>query len=289
MQYIWHILISIEVYAILAMALNVQLGFGGLLNLAMGAFYGIGAYTYALFSLKAGLNFTTAIIIAISINVFFSFLISLAAMRFKGDVFVLISLAFQIITISLLWNLENVTGGVFGLAGINPPVILGFSINTLPRFFILGFIFLSIAILVISFLEHSAFGRTLQSIRDDYLACLSLGKNIVAFRIKSGALSSGLATFAGVLYATYLSYIDPSLFDLHTSVDIIFILILGGMANVRGGIIGAVIYIFLQEGLKSVGLPASIAFNLRVIIFGILIIILLYYRPLGLAGKLKFK
>jgi len=287
MNYYFHIAILIEIYVILALCLNLQLGFTGLMNLAMGIFYGLGAYGYALASTKLGLGFFPALLIAIVTNMVLSLFVSLASVRFKGDIFILVSLAFQIIGYAILWNWTDLTGGPYGIVSIPRPSILGLNIVTVPQFAILGLVFTILVLALNYFIYQSAFGRTLQAIRDDELAATTLGKNTTWFKIRSVAISCGMVSLAGVLYASYITYIDATSFGVNESIDIIFILILGGLVSVRGSIAGAITFIIIQELFKMIGFSDDIAFNLRNMLFAVAIILLLYHRPKGLFGKLE--
>lgn len=287
MNYYLHIIILIEIYVILSLSLNLQLGFTGLMNLAMGIFYGFGAYTYALVSLKLGFSFFPALIMAIVINMFLSLFISLASVRFKDDIFILVSLAFQSIAYAILWNWTSFTGGAYGLSGIPRPDFLGYKITSVPEFAVLGAVFLIIVVGFSHFVYQSAFGRTLQAVRDDEIVAKTLGKNTVWFKIQSVAISCGIASFAGVLYASYITYIDATSFGVNESIDVIFILILGGLVSIKGSIIGAIAFIVIQELFRGIGFDDNIGFNLRNILFASAMIALLYFRPKGLMGKLE--
>ncbi len=262
-----------------------QLGFSRLMNLAIASFYGLGAYTYAIISTKLGMSFLPTLCIAISLNALISLIISQASKRFKEEIFVLVSLAFQMIIFSILWNWDSLTGGANGIINISEPSLFGFEVNNQIKFSILGGIFLILVIAFSSFLHNSPFGRTLKAIRDNEVASLSLGKNTTIFKSINIAISSGIASISGVLFASYIGYIDPTSFDLNESIDILFILILGGLLNVRGAILGTVVFFLLQELFKLVGFNDSISFNLRIILFSVAVVTILYLKPNGLFGK----
>ncbi len=285
MNYYLHLLIFIEIYSILVLSLNMQLGFSRLMNLAIATFYGLGAYSYAILSMQFNLPFLLILIIAIIINSIFSLFISLASTRFKEEIFVLVSLAFQMIIYSILLNWDALTGGASGISNIPQPIIFYIRIQSQLEFAILGGIFLVIAIALSKFLHLSVFGRTLKAIRDNEIASQSIGKNINLFKTINIALSCGLASLSGVLFASYIGYIDTSSFSVNESIDILFILLLGGLLSTRGAIVATITFFVLQEILKSFGLNDDVSFNLRIILFSIAIIIILYKKPNGLFGK----
>jgi len=287
MNYYLHILILIEIYVILALSLNLQLGFTGLMNFAMGIFYGLGAYSYSLLSMKLGLGFISAVTLSILINMLLSLIISLSSLRFKDDIFILVSLAFQVIGYAILYNWTQLTGGPYGLTSIPRPELFGWKISSTLEFATLGFIFMLVVIIFSYFLYKTPFARTLQAIRDDEIAALTVGKNVFWFKVRSVAISCGIAALAGVLYASYITYIDATAFGVSESLDIIFILILGGLVGIRGSIVGAVSFITVQELFKFIGFSDNVSFNFRNILFALAIIGLLYFRPKGLVGKLE--
>ncbi len=289
MNYILHIIILIEIYTILALAMNLQLGFTGLMNLAVAAFYGVGAYIYALSAVKLGLGFVPAVALAIAGNLLLSYIVTVSSQRFKGDLFILVTLGFQLIIFTVLWNWIAVTNGPYGITGIPKPELFGVTLNSLPVFSLFGFILLILISLLSLLIYKSPLGRTLQAIRDDSLAATSIGKNIMAFKMKSIGISSAFLAVAGAMYASYITYIDPTSFGLDESINILFIVVLGGLANFRGTITGVIVFVLSQELLKFTGMPDHLAFNMRIIIFSVLIILLLYFRPQGLLGKLKFE
>jgi branched-chain amino acid transport system permease protein len=287
MNYYLHIIIIIEIYIILTLSLNIQFGFTGLLNLSMGVFYGIGAYLYAIFRIKAGFSFIPACLMAIIGNMVFSLFISLTSVRFKGSIFIIASIAFQSIIYTVLDNWREVTGGSYGISNIPRPNFFGINIITVPQFAIFSTLILLLIILFSKFIYSSAFGRTLQAIRDNEIFAETLGKNLISFKVQSVALGAGIASFAGIIYASYITYIEANCFSINESIDIVFILILGGLANIRGSIIGTIIFILSQEVFKMIGFSNDIAFNLRNILFAVCMILILYYKPKGVTGKLS--
>lgn len=269
--------------------MNLLIGFGGLISLAHAAFYGIGAYSTTLIMIKFGINFFPALISGILISSFLSLLIAYPSLRLKGDYFVLASLGFQIIVFSILYNWISLTRGPYGIPGIPRPVIFGIRIENPFSFSLLsGFIFY-IVFLFFRYIYNSPFGRVLKAIREDEIAASSLGKDIPAIKIWAFLISTGIAAISGGLFASYVTYIDPTSFTLDESIFIISVVIIGGTGNLKGPIIGTLFMIILPEILRFLGLPDSIAPNVRQIIFGIALIILMKYRPEGLAGEYRFE
>lgn len=288
MSYIFHILIMISIYIILSLSLNLPVGYAGLLSLAQAAFYGIGAYIVTLLMMNLGMNFFFALVIAIIFSSVLSLLVSYPSIRLKGDYFILSSFAFQIIVFTILYNWVDLTRGPYGIPGIPRPELLGIKFDNLYKFFVLsGGMALGVYLLA-KRLYSSSFGLALKAIREDELSATSIGKNVTRFKILSFAISSGIAAIGGALYASYVTYIDPTSFSLDESIFILSVVIVGGSGNLRGPVIGSLLMILLPEGLRFLGIPSSAAANVRQIIYAMVLILLMKYRPQGIAGEYQF-
>ena len=289
MNYLIHLLIMIGIYLMLAYSLNLLTGFGGLLSLSHAAFYGIGAYFYVLFSMHFKMEFISSLILSVIFTSLIAYIISLPALKFRGDFFVFFTLGFQMIVFVLLYNWVSLTRGPYGIPGIPRPSILGLKIDSLLEILLLvillnlifsGFLFL---------LYKSPFGLILKSLRENEIAAQSLGISPFKEFSKAFTVSGGIAAVSGSLYASYITYIDPTSFTLDESIFILALLLLGGSGNKKGPFWGTVIMILLPEGLRFLGLPDSIAANMRQIIYGLTLILLMYFRPQGIAGEFEVK
>lgn len=289
MNYLLHLIVLLEIYVILALSLNLMVGYTGLVTLAHAAFYGIGAYISTLLMVNHGLHFLSSLILSIAGVSLLSFLISFSSLRFRGDYFILVTLAFQIIAFTILYNWVDVTRGPFGIPGIPKPDILGIKIDSLLAFSAFGLVLMMMVLGILAVLFRSPFGRALQAIRDDELAVTALGKKVTSFKVRSVAIASTCAAVAGTLYATYVTYIDPTSFTLNESILLLSMVIVGGTGNIKGPIAGAVLLVFLPELLRFLAIPDAIAANLRLIIYGLLLIILMLFRPQGIAGRYQFE
>lgn len=288
MSYLLHVLIMINLYAVLALSLNLLVGYAGLISICHAAFYGIGAYTGALLMVDVGLGFWPALLLAVGATVLLSFTISVPALRLKGDYFVLASLGFQVIVFAVLYNWTGLTRGPYGITGIPQPTVLGFPIDTPLLYFLFTG---AIALVCIGFLHligHSPFGRVLKAIREDEVVASALGKNISQYKITAFAIAAGFAAVPGVLFAGYLQYIDPSSFTILESIFILSIIIIGGTGNTVGPLLGTVLLLFLPEALRFLGMPDAFAANMRRIIYGFAIIVMLRFRPQGIRGEYEF-
>lgn len=289
MNYLFHILIMICIYAILSLSLNLLIGYAGLFSIAHAAFYGIGAYTATLLMMKLGFNFLLALLCGILVAGISGLLIAYPSLRLKGDYFVLASLGFQLIVFSISYNWIGLTRGPYGIPGIPRPSIFGFKVDSLPLYLILSLVILFLVFMFIRLLCRSPFGRALKALREDELAAGALGKDIPNLKIWAFVIAGGLAAISGGLYATYVTYIDPTSFNLDESIFIIAIVLIGGSGNLKGPIVGAVFMIILPEVLRFLGIPSTVAPNVRQMIYGALLIILMRYRSQGLVGEYKFE
>lgn len=289
MNYLWHILNMVGIYAILAMSLNLAVGYGGLLSLCHAAFYGLGAYVTTLLMVGAGLSFFPALGCAIVIAAVLSFIIAMPSLRLRGDYFVLATLGFQIIVFSILYNWVGLTRGPYGVSGIPVPQIFGIEVDSVARFFVFTAALGGISMAVLWLLAHSPFGRALRAVRDDELAAAALGKNVTMLKTIAFVLAAAFAAVPGALFASYMRYIDPTSFTLTESIFVVSMVVIGGAGSFAGPLAGAVVLVLLPEALRFLQIPDSVAANLRQVVYGLLLILLMRFRPQGLMGEYDFE
>ncbi len=290
MNYFLHLLIMVNLYIVLTLGLNLLVGYTNLLSLSHAAFYGIGAYLSVLALMKFHFTLVPTLLFAIAGTALLAYLIGKISIRLKGDYFVLVTLGFQMIVFAILYNWVDVTRGPYGIPGIPAPNILGLvEISGIPGFLALSVISTIIVVFLFRRLVHSPFGRVLKGIRDDEVGILSIGRDVTAFKVKAFVTGSAMAAVSGFLYATYVSYIDPTSFTLDESIFIVSAVLIGGAGTVRGSIAGAVFVVLLPEILRFLGMPDSIAANMRQIIYGLLLMILMMFRPKGLWGDYEIR
>lgn len=289
MNYFWHILTVIGIYAILAASLNLAAGYSGLLSLCHAAFYGLGAYITTLLMVGAGFNFFLALGCAIVLTAVLSLLISAPSLRLRGDYFVLATLGFQVIVFSVVYNWVGLTRGPYGIAGIPVPSIAGMELDSVFRFFLFTALTGGVTVTILWLLVHSPFGRALRAVRDDEVAAAALGKNTVAFKTTAFVLAACFAAVPGALFAAYMRYIDPTSFTLTESIFIVSVVVIGGAGSFVGPIVGAALMVLLPEALRFLQIPDAVAANLRQVIYGLLLIVLMRFRPQGLVGEYDFE
>lgn len=277
----------IEIYLMLSYSLNLIVGFSGLFSLCHAVFYGIGAYAATLLMMKANFGFLPAISASMIITGLFALAVGIPALKFRGDYFAIVTLGFQMIVFSILYNWISFTRGPYGIPGIARPVIAGFEFNSLPAYLLLTSLFLLITSAILFIIYDSPFGLALKALRDDEMAAKGLRKSPMHMFIYAFVIAGMVASLAGGLYATYVTYIDPTSFTLDESIYILTILLIGGAGNKTGPFVGAVIMVLLPEALRFLGLPDTIAANVRQMLYGLMLILLMFLRPQGIAGEFK--
>jgi branched-chain amino acid transport system permease protein len=288
MEYINHVAIMVTIYVMLTVSLNLLLGHTGLLSIAQAAFFGIGAYTAAVLTVRSGAPFIVSVLAGMSFGGLTSFLVSLPSSRLHDDYFAIATFGLQMIVFSVFNNWMDVTRGPLGINGIPQPTIFGWKVDSHFDFLILAAGFTAFAYLVVYLLASSPFGRVLHAIRQDEVFAKAHGKNTLYFKVMAFAVSAALAAAAGSFYAHYITYIDPTSFTVMESILIISMVIIGGAGSLWGPLIGAFILVTLPEALRFVGLPSASAANLRQIIYGALLVVMMMFRPRGLVGKYSF-
>jgi branched-chain amino acid transport system permease protein len=295
-EYYLHILFMIGLYSLIAYSLNLTMGYCGLLNLAPAAFYGIGAYGFTLIMMKTNLStvlpgvaFLAALSGAAVITGIVAFLAGIPALKFRKDSFVLVTLGLQVIIFTVLYNWISFTRGPYGISGIPRPQILGWRIDGLWEYLILMGVINGLALAFLFLLYRSPFGLSLKALRDNEIGAQSIGIAARKQFLRAFAISGLLMAIPGALYASYVTFISPDSFGLDESIFQVVILSLGGTGNRKGPIIGVLFMIILPEILREVGLPDTVAPNIRQMIYGAILVVLMFTRPKGLAGEFKPK
>ena len=262
------LIVPICVNIMLAVSLNLVTGFLGELSLGHAGFMSIGAYSSALISialsntLPPALAFLIALLCGGILAAFFGFVIGVPVLRLRGDYLAIVTLAFGEIIKSII-NYLKFTGGSKGLSKI--PLYSDY------RNFTVVFIITVITIVLISNLINSRDGRAIKSIRDNDIAAESIGINISKYKVSAFVIAAGFAGIAGALYAHNVGIIKPSIFDYNKSIEILVFVVLGGMGNIPGSIISAIILTLLPEFLRG-------ADNLRMLLYAIVLIVMMIFN-----------
>jgi branched-chain amino acid transport system permease protein len=274
-EYILHLLILICFYTLLSQSLNLSAGFTGLVSLAHAGFYGIGAYTTAILATQYGLSFWLNILLAMLISGTIAFVVSLIALRTVEDYFIICTLGIQVILFSIMSNWMELTSGPIGILNIPSIHLFGLSIDNKILFLTLSLFFVVIIWSALRNISKSGFGKTLIAISEDEIYTQSIGKNVYLSKTVSFTLSAMFAAIPGALYAHYISYIDPTSFTVNESIFVLSIVIIGGLGNLTGSFFASAILVLLPEGLRFIGMPNSMAANMRQIIYGFILVVIM--------------
>lgn len=280
----------LNIYIMLSLSANLTIGMANLLSMCQAAFYGIGAYVGTFFLMQFNLPIIVIVALVMLFTGLFSCLVSFASVRLKGDYFIIATMAFQLIAYTILYNWTDVTRGPYGISGIPGVKLFGvFELSGIYAYLVFSLILMVIIVFLLHHLVKSPFGRVLNAIRADEIVVKSMGRNTILFKSLAFFISAAVSGLAGVIYASYVSYIDPTSFTLDESIFILCALFIGGIGNTRGPVLGALFVVLLPELLRFVGLPDTVAANLRQIIYGLALILVMYYHPQGLWGKTILK
>jgi branched-chain amino acid transport system permease protein len=258
--------ILVGIYVILALGLNVVVGFTGLLNLGFVAFYAIGAYTYALLNTKFGIGFWSALPFSLILTSVAGFLLAIPALRLRGDYLAIVTLGFGEIVRLILNNWDSMTRGPNGISGIAPPEILSISFGKLSHYYYLVLLFVILTLFITRRVYASRIGRAWVAIREDEIAASAMGINTTRYKLYAFAFGTFWAGLAGALFSGKMQ-----------SVLILCMVILGGLGSIAGVIFGAFILVLLPEVLREVQLY-------RMLALGVGLVLMMIFRPQGLLG-----
>jgi|UniRef100_A0A7C5EPB4 branched-chain amino acid transport system permease protein len=277
--YLLHLAIMAGIFIILALSLNLIIGYAGQVSLGHAAFFGIGAYISALVSLHWHWPFPLAVLTAMAGTGAAGLALGLPTLRLKEDYLAIVTLGFGVIVDLMMRNLE-LTGATDGLVGIPSPVILGVSFCSQGRYLILVILAVVFVLGFAHRLVHSYHGRALRAIRDHETTAQTMGINTPAYKVAVFSLAAGLAGLAGSLFAHYIRHINYESFDLHTSILILCMVVLGGMGSLPGAVVGALALTAMPEAFRQFKDYQDLA-------YGALLVGLLVWRPQGLLGRGK--
>lgn len=287
MEYLINLAILFSIYSMLALSLNLVIGMSGLVSLAQAAFYGIGAYATAVGMVSYGLGFFTTVGFGIIINISIACVIGKILSGFRGDYYAIVSAGLSIIVFSILLNWKTVTNGPLGIFGIGKPNIADYYFYSNISFLALTLFCTTIILGIYHWIDKSSFGRVLKSLREDEQLTSSLGYKTRHYKNFIFVLSAALSGIAGAFLASYISFIDPTSFQLKEGIFLFTIIIVGGLSSAKGSIAGALVLIALPEILRFIGLPSATAAQLQQIIYGALLLLLMLFKPQGLFGKYR--
>lgn len=278
MDYVLHLLVFVLLYGMVALSLNVASGFTQLISLAQAGFFGVGAYTTAILATRYGWPLWANLALAMAVAGLVALPVAVVALRTVEDYFIICTLGMGVILFSVMNNWMDLTRGPLGIPGIPAVTLFGRPLTAKWEWVVLAGALYAAVFWVARNLKESALGRVLVAISEDEIFCQSLGKNVGLAKLQSFVLGAMLAAVPGALYAHYVSFIDPTSFTIHESIFVLSIIIVGGMGNLWGSLAAAAFMMLVPEALRFVGLPGSIAANVRQIIYGAALVLVIWLQ-----------
>ena len=289
------------IWAILAVSLNLVVGFTGLLSVGHIGFFGVGAYATAILTsdpayeqlrTEAIPTFAWPFFAALPVSVVLSGLVAIVVgvvfNRFRDDIYVLVSFGFAIIAFNVFLNWRSLTRGAFGIHQIAKPGIGGWVFDGELEFLFLCLIALALVMLVAWLIVTSSFGRVLTAIREDEQAIEVFGYRATHYKLAVWVISAMMAGLAGGLFSSWTTFIDPNSFILLESILLVAIVILGGLATIWGSLLGAMAFVLLEEGMRFLPfVPTEFTGQARQVVLGVLLVLLMLFRPQGLVGRYR--
>jgi branched-chain amino acid transport system permease protein len=268
------------IYVMLGAGLNIVVGLAGLLDLGYVAFYAVGAYTYALLSVNFGLSFWLCLPIAGIFAATAGILLGFPVLRLRGDYLAIVTLGFGEMVRIVLINWHSLTNGSNGIARIPTPGLFGTQFTGASRLTLLYFVILGMAALTMLFaarIRVTALGRAWEALREDEIACRSLGLNPTTIKLSAFAVGAMFAGFAGAFFAARQGFISPASFTFMESAIILAIVVLGGMGSQTGIVFAAAVLVLLPELFRDFA-------ELRLLLFGAAMVLIMVSRPQGLVA-----
>jgi branched-chain amino acid transport system permease protein len=286
-EYLLAQLIFVLIYAVVGLGLMLLAGFTGQFSIGHAAFLGVGAYTQAVLA-AAGWPFPLALACATVLSAIVGIVVGLPALRVKGIYLGIATLAFGFIVEEGMARWESVTGGNAGLH-VKDPSFFGWTLNTNVEFYFLCLAVTVLATLAILNLLRSPTGRAFVAIRDSEISAQSMGIHLARYKTMSFALSAGLAGLGGALYAHKIKFLSPEQFSIIQSIDLLLMVVVGGLGSVHGVFFGAIFLITMPQ-LISIGkdyLPESVGQSpgLQLVVYGVVLVAFVMFEPHGLYGR----
>jgi len=291
-DYIMFIVSLVGIYGLIAMALNLQVGHGGLINFGLVAYVGLGAYAYAMVTKTAGLSWALGLVAALLIGLVAGYLSVAAFLELRKEYLAIVALSLGELLRYFYTNESSLTGGVTGIVDLNRPLhafsrSLGISYEI--TWGMICLLVLALAYLAINWIIKSPFGRLLRAISSDEKICESVGRDVNSIRRKTWILGSAAFSLAGALMAVYFNSVFPSFFGTHVTFFIWTIMIVGGLGSSTGVLLATVLIVPFEEFtnylMAATGMLQLAA--LRGVFYGLLIVLVLRFRPQGILGKRK--
>lgn len=289
-SYLLAMLVIMGIYMLLALALDLQYGFTGLINFGLAGFFGVGAYASALLTLKAGWSPLFSFPVAMALAALLAWPLGRVALRLRDDYLAIVTLGFSEVVRLVLVQEQWLTNGVQGIPGV-PRLGAGWGDAAFSDMLLLGLLVLAIAVTIVLLrrITHSPYGRAIQAIRDDETAVKVLGKDPARFKTQVLMLGAAIAGLAGAFFAHYMTYIVPDQFMPLVTFYIWMAVIMGGVARLSGSVAGAVLLVVFLEGVRFLrgyipGVSDADMGSVQLGVVGLVLILFMRWRPQGLFG-----
>jgi branched-chain amino acid transport system permease protein len=276
-----HVLIMAGIFSVLALSLNLLLGYTGLLSLGHAAFFGIGAYTSALLALRLDWPFPLALASAAALAGLAGWAIGRLALNVRGAYFVLVTISFAGVVSLVSQNWMDLTNGPLGLPGVPPPSLGPWTLRTKTAQYYLVLSATAMASLVCRRLVRSRIGRAFLALRENEPLAQSVGIDPTRYLVLATVVSAAMAGVAGSLYAHYTRFVSPEVFLFSYTVTMVIMVIAGGKGTLAGPIVGAIVFTALPEALREV-----LAWQWQMVVYGVLLVGLVYFLPRGIVPAL---
>lgn len=300
------IFVLVGIFVVLGLGLNIVVGYAGLLDLGFVAFFATGAYTYAILAspaspaLQADLNWWLAIPVVLAVGATVGVLLGLPVLPLRGDYLAIVTLGFGEIIRILLLNVTGITNGAQGLYNIPPPELGGWVLESLDQWYWLLVALAYMIAFAVGRMRASRMGRAWEAIREDEDVAAGMGVNTVRYKLMAFAMGASIGALGGLVFAGFFNFVNPSSFTLLVSVNVLSIVVIGGMGSTPGVLVGALILIGLPEVLQfseterllsvvnplvpfadTAGWGRQVA-SARFILFGVLLVAVMALRTEGL-------
>lgn len=288
-DYIIHVMTLAMVYMILAMGLNIVPGFCGLLDLGYVGFYGIGAYTAGLLTIHYDMSFWVIVPLAALNGALWGALLGAPTLRLTGDYFAIVTFGFSELVVLFLTNEIWLTRGPLGLPGIQPITVNLTWLNEAwyfqfydktPNFYVVALL-VGLVFFIMRRMEDSRLGRAWYAIREDPLAAASCGVNILNYKVIAFAISAAIGAVGGCFYARWSMFLSPDMFKFWESFLVLCMVVLGGLGNIKGALLGAVILVCLGEVLREVLTSLGLPPETRFMAYGLIMVLIMRFKPAG--------
>ena len=279
--YFLHVVIMAGIFGVLALSLNLLLGYTGQLSLGHAAFFGIGAYTSALLTLRLEWSFWLALPGAVALTALAGWLIGRLALKLRGAYFVLVTISFAGVISLVSVNWMELTNGPLGLPGVPAPALGPWSLRTKPAYYYLVLAGVALSYLVCRRLVRSRIGRAFLALRENEPLAESVGVDVAHYLVLAAVVSAGLAGLAGSLYAHYTRFVSPEVFLFTYTVTMVVMVVAGGKGTLAGPLVGALLFTALPEALRL-----ATSWQWQMLAYGVLLVLLVFFLPRGIVPAL---